>query len=42
MNQIEFYCKEIEGLRESYPCVAESIENCALEAVPLLCQVLDS
>lgn len=39
MDQIEFYCKMIEDLREPYPFVAASIENCALEAVPPLCQV---
>lgn len=40
MDQIEFYCKMIEDLREPHPYVAASIENCALEAVPLLCQVV--
>lgn len=39
VDQIEFYCKTIEDLREPHPYVAASIENCALEAVPLLCQV---
>ncbi|XP_070779019.1 E3 ubiquitin-protein ligase rnf213-alpha [Enoplosus armatus] len=38
LDQIEFYCKKIEELRESHPHVAASIEKCALEAVTSLCQ----
>ncbi|KAK5599708.1 hypothetical protein CRENBAI_016743 [Crenichthys baileyi] len=38
LNQIEFYCTNIEELSGSYPHVAASVEKCALEAVTSLCQ----
>ncbi|KAM4716889.1 E3 ubiquitin-protein ligase rnf213-alpha-like [Anableps anableps] len=38
INQIEFYCTNIEEFSASYPHVAASIEKCALEAVTSLCQ----
>ncbi|XP_041853322.1 E3 ubiquitin-protein ligase rnf213-alpha isoform X2 [Melanotaenia boesemani] len=38
MNQIEFYCTNIEELSGSHPHVAAGIERCALEAVTSLCQ----
>ncbi|MED6260783.1 hypothetical protein ATANTOWER_028724, partial [Ataeniobius toweri] len=38
LNQIEFYCTNIEELSASYPHVAASVEKCALEAVTSLCQ----
>ncbi|XP_013865501.1 E3 ubiquitin-protein ligase RNF213 [Austrofundulus limnaeus] len=38
LNQIEFYCTNIEELSISHPHVAASIEKCALEAVTSLCQ----
>uniref|UniRef100_A0A3B5M1E9 RING-type E3 ubiquitin transferase n=1 Tax=Xiphophorus couchianus TaxID=32473 RepID=A0A3B5M1E9_9TELE len=38
LDQIEFYCTNIEEFSASYPHVAASIEKCALEAVTSLCQ----
>uniref|UniRef100_A0AAV2KEC8 Ring finger protein 213 n=1 Tax=Knipowitschia caucasica TaxID=637954 RepID=A0AAV2KEC8_KNICA len=38
MQQIEYYCKEIDNLSVSYPYVASSVEVCALDAVTALCQ----
>ncbi|XP_017280867.1 E3 ubiquitin-protein ligase rnf213-alpha [Kryptolebias marmoratus] len=38
LDQIEFYCTNIEKLSSSHPHVAASIEKCALEAVTSLCQ----
>uniref|UniRef100_UPI003AABD3E1 E3 ubiquitin-protein ligase rnf213-alpha n=1 Tax=Centroberyx gerrardi TaxID=166262 RepID=UPI003AABD3E1 len=38
LDQIEFYCSKIEGLSDSHPHVAASVEKCALEAVTSLCQ----
>ncbi|XP_028266969.1 E3 ubiquitin-protein ligase rnf213-alpha-like isoform X1 [Parambassis ranga] len=38
LDQIEFYCTQIEDLRRSHPHLTASIEGCALEAVTSLCQ----
>uniref|UniRef100_A0A672GQ00 RING-type E3 ubiquitin transferase n=1 Tax=Salarias fasciatus TaxID=181472 RepID=A0A672GQ00_SALFA len=38
LDQIEFYCKNLEVLTDSRPHVAASVEKCALEAVTHLCQ----
>ncbi|XP_061079146.1 E3 ubiquitin-protein ligase rnf213-alpha [Conger conger] len=38
LNQIEIYCSSIEEIADSYPCVANSIEKCALNAVTSICQ----
>uniref|UniRef100_UPI0037E8EFFF E3 ubiquitin-protein ligase rnf213-alpha n=1 Tax=Semicossyphus pulcher TaxID=241346 RepID=UPI0037E8EFFF len=38
VDQIEFYCTNIEDLRKSHPHIAASVEKCALEAVTSLCQ----
>ncbi|XP_056144422.1 E3 ubiquitin-protein ligase rnf213-alpha [Lampris incognitus] len=38
LDQIEFYCSNIEKLSDSHPHVASSVEKCALEAVTVLCQ----
>ncbi|XP_061567180.1 E3 ubiquitin-protein ligase rnf213-alpha-like [Cololabis saira] len=38
LNQVEYYCKNIEKLSESHPHVASIVEKCALEAVTSLCQ----
>ncbi|KAM3598560.1 uncharacterized protein V6R79_019582 [Siganus canaliculatus] len=38
LDQVEFYCKKIEELRESCSHLAPSIEKCALDAVTSLCQ----
>ncbi|KAL3987051.1 centrosome and spindle pole-associated protein 1 [Sarotherodon galilaeus] len=38
LDQIEYYCTNMEDLSCSHPHVAASIERCALEAVTSLCQ----
>lgn len=38
LDQVEYYCINIEDLSDSHPHVAASIERCALEAVTYLCQ----
>ncbi|KAM6905305.1 E3 ubiquitin-protein ligase rnf213-alpha-like [Xenentodon cancila] len=38
LNQVEYYCKNIEKLSDSHPYVASIIEKCALEAVAAVCQ----
>ncbi|XP_041633633.1 E3 ubiquitin-protein ligase rnf213-alpha isoform X2 [Cheilinus undulatus] len=38
VDQIEFYCTNIEELGKSHPLTAASVEKCALEAVTSLCQ----
>ncbi|KAK7939806.1 hypothetical protein WMY93_003132 [Mugilogobius chulae] len=38
VEQIEYYCKEIERLSASHSYVASCIEVCALDAVTALCQ----
>ncbi|XP_029944705.1 E3 ubiquitin-protein ligase rnf213-alpha-like isoform X2 [Salarias fasciatus] len=37
-DQIDFYCNNIEVLKDSRPHVATTVEKCALEAVTHLCQ----
>lgn len=39
LNQIEYYCSNVEAFEKELPWLAAIIVKCALEAVPSLCQV---